>query len=154
MVKVLLIYDTVSPTKVTEKVAEAVTATMREQGASVDQFFVERAKADVGDHDCLVLGAPTMAWRPSERMRRFLAGLGGTDRSGKRAAAFDTQLKSFVSGNATKHMEARLVELGFGIVHPALIAYVESEKKRYRLKAGELEKARAWVRELAIKLLR
>lgn len=153
MVKVLLIYDTVSPAKVTGKVAEAVTAAMREQGASVDQYSVEQARADVGDYDCLVVGAPTMAWRPSERMRGFLAGLGGTDRSGKRAAAFDTQLKSFASGNATKHMEARLVELGFGIVHPALISYVESENKRYRLKAGELEKARAWGRELAIKLL-
>ena len=45
MVKVLLIYDTVSPAKVTGKVAEAVTAAMREQGASVDQYSVEQARA-------------------------------------------------------------------------------------------------------------
>ncbi len=150
--KVLVIYDTVSPAKVTGKVAETVVAAMREKGASVDSYFVEDAgKADIKDYDCLVVGAPTMAWRPSTRMKAFLATLKGTDYSGKLAASFDTQTKTAISGNATKHMDKGLTELGFKIASPALTSYVESENKAYRLKEGELEKAKAWGQELVKK---
>jgi flavorubredoxin len=90
-----------------------------------------------------------MAWRPSKRMKEFLAGIAGSSFAGKTAAAFDTQMRSAVSGNATKHMEKVLTELGFRIVAPALIAYVENENKAYRLKSGELDKAKAWGRDLA-----
>jgi flavorubredoxin len=148
-VKVLVIYDTVSQARVTGKVAETVVAAMRESGASVDSFFVEDAgKANIKDYDCLVVGAPTMAWRPSTRMKDFLANLKGTDYSGKMAASFDTQAKSAFSGNATKHMDKDLTALGFKIALPALISYVESKNKVYRLKEGELEKAKAWGQEL------
>jgi hypothetical protein len=91
-----------------------------------------------------------MAWRPSTRMKGFMAGLKG-NYAGKMAAAFDTQMKSAISGNATKHMEKALTELGFKIASPALIAYVESENKQYKLRDGEMEKARAWGQELAKK---
>lgn len=149
--KILVVYDTVSAAKVTGKVAEAVAAGMKESGASVDSYFVEDAgKANVADYDCLVLGAPTMAWRPSTRMKDYMAGLKG-NYAGKLAAAFDTQMKSAISGNATKHMDKRLTELGFKIASPALISYVESEHKMYKLREGELEKAKTWGRELAKK---
>lgn len=148
--RVLMVYDTVSDAKVTGKVADAVAGAMAEAGVPVEAHFVEDAsKVNVKDYDCLIVGAPTMAWRPSKRMKDFLASLKGTDFSGKVATTFDTQMKSSVSGNATKHMEKGLTELGFRIVSPALIAYVESENKAYRLKDGEMEKAKAWGKELA-----
>ena len=153
--KALVVYDSVSQAKVTEKVAEAVVAGMREGGLDVDSFFVESAgNAKVKDYDCLVVGAPTMAWRPSERMKRYLAGLNPSDCSGRMAASFDTQLKSMMSGNATKHMEKSLRGLGFSIAHAALLSYVESENKMYRLKAGELEKSKAWGTDLAKALMK
>lgn len=148
--KVLVAYDTVSEQKVTGKVAEIVAAAIKDAGVPVESYFVgDDSHIDIKDFDCLVVGAPTMAWRPSERMKDFLAGLRKDDLSGKAAATFDTQLRSFVSGNATKHMEKSLVDLGLRMVSPPLISYVESENKAYRLKDGETEKARAWGRELA-----
>ena len=87
-------------------------------------------------------------------MKDFLANLKGTDYSGKMAASFDTQMKSGISENATKHMDKGLTALGFKIASPALISYVESENKVYRLKEGELEKAKAWGQELIKKSLK
>jgi flavorubredoxin len=151
--KVLLVYDTVSESKMTGKIAEIVVAAMREEGAQVDSFFVEDAgNAKVKDYGCLVVGAPTMAWKPSQRMKKYLDSLSEAECQGKLAAAFDTQLKSGLSGDATKHMEKSLTKVGFKIVSPALLSYVESENKLYKLKEGESEKAKAWGHELARKL--
>lgn len=153
--RVLMVYDTVSEAKVTGKVADAVAAAMKEAGVPVEAYFVENAnKVSAKDFDCLIVGAPTMAWRPSKRMKDFLAGLGGTDFSGKVATSFDTQMKSSISGNATKHMEKSLVDLGFKIASPALVTYVESEDRVYRLKDGEMEKAKAWAKDLAKALVK
>jgi flavorubredoxin len=148
--KVLVVYDTVSEAKVTGKVAEAVVEGLKSKGSTVDSFFVEDAgKAKVQDYDCLIVGAPTMAWKPSKRMKGYLAGLKGGSFQGKKAASFDTQMKSMASGNATKHMDKTLQGLGFTVTTPALIAYVESKDKRYRLKDGELDKAKVWAQDLA-----
>jgi flavorubredoxin len=148
--RVLMVYDTVSEAKVTGKVADAVATAMKDAGVPVEAHFVEDAgKVNVKDFDCLIVGAPTMAWRPSKRMKDFLAGLESDDFSGKVAATFDTQMKSSISGNATKHMEKSLTDLGFRIVSPALIAYVESEEKLYKLRNGEMDKAKAWGKDLA-----
>lgn len=145
-----VVYDTVSPAKVTGKVAEMIGESLKNNGVSVDSFFVEDAnKADLGDYDCLVIGAPTMAWRPSERMKGFLTSMRGKPISSKMAATFDTQLKSAFSGNATKHMEKDLQDMGLKIVMPSLLAYVETKDKKYQLKDGETQKIQAWGQELA-----
>jgi flavorubredoxin len=150
--KVLVVYDTVSEAKVTGKVAEAVVEGLKSKGSTVDSFFVDDAsKVNVQDYDCLIVGAPTMAWKPSKRMKGYLDGLKGGSYQGKKAASFDTQMKSMASGNATKHMDKALQGLGF-MVTPALIAYVESKDKKYRLKEGELDKANAWAQDLANRL--
>ena len=151
--KVLVVYDTVSEAKVTSKVAEAVVEGLKIKGLTVDSFFVEEAgKVKAQDYDCLIVGAPTMAWRPSKRMKAYLAGLKGGSFSGKKAASFDTQMKSSFSGDATKHIDKTLQSLGFAVQSPSLLAYVVSEEKKYKLKEGELEKAKAWAGDLAGKL--
>ena len=117
--KVLVVYDSVSEAKVTKKVAEAVVESLKTKGHTVDSFFVEEAgKAKVQDYDCLIVGAPTMAWKPSKRMKGYLAGLKGGSFSGKKAASFDTQMKSSFSGDATKHMDKTLQSLGFAVQGP------------------------------------
>jgi flavodoxin len=64
--KVLIVYDTVSPMKVTAKVAETIGAVLKEKGIAVDSFFVKDVdKAVVKNYDCLLAGAPTMAFRAS-----------------------------------------------------------------------------------------
>jgi flavodoxin len=151
-VKVLIVYDTVSPMKLTAKVAETIGGVLKEKGIEVDSFFVvDVDKAVVKNYDCLLAGAPTMRFRVSTRMRQFLDGLSGKDFSGKLAAAFDTQVQSRFSASAAKGIEGKLKGLGFKLITAPLIAYVEGKLRQneWRLKEGELEKAENWAQTVA-----
>ncbi|MDD1743938.1 MAG: hypothetical protein LUO85_04850 [Methanomassiliicoccales archaeon] len=125
--KALVVYDSVSATKMTEKVARAIAGAMKDQGTDVDcLFYKDISAASVKDYDCLVVGSPTMAWKPTKDIMQFLNGLSAGS-SGKLAAAFDTQIQMRISGNATKAIEAKLAELGFRLISPPLVAYVEGK---------------------------
>jgi hypothetical protein len=103
----------------------------------------------------LLAGAPTMAFRASKGIMQFLDGLPSEGLSGKLAAAFDTQSKSRLSGNAAKGIEGKLKGLGFKLVAAPLVAYVESAgQPEWRLKEGEQEKAEKWAQEVAEALLK
>jgi flavodoxin len=148
--KVLIIYDTVSPMRVTEKVAQTIDGVLKEMGIEVDSFFVKDIDATtVKNYDCLIAGAPTMAFRVSSEMKRLLDGLPKEGFSGKLAAAFDTQVQSRFSGSAAKGIEGKLKDLGFKLITAPLIAYVEGGRNEWRLKEGELEKAKNWAKTLA-----
>jgi len=148
--KVLIVYDTVSPMKLTAKVAETIGGVLKEKGIEVDSFFVKDVdKAAVKNCDCLVAGAPTMAFRASREIMQFLDGLPSKDFSGKLAAAFDTQVQSRMSGSAVKGIEDKLKDLGFKMITAPLIAYVEGKKNEWHLKEGELEKAKNWAQTIA-----
>jgi len=59
--------------KLTEKVAETIVKALKEKDVAVDSFFVKDVEgAIVKDYDCLIVGAPTMAFRASVDMRKFL----------------------------------------------------------------------------------
>ena len=150
--KVLIVYDTVSPMKLTAKVAETIGGVLKAKGIEVDSFFVvDVDKAVVKNYDCLLAGAPTMRFRVSTRMRQFLDDLSGKDFSGKLAAAFDTQVQSRFSASAAKGIEGKLKGLGFKLITAPLIAYVEGKLRQneWRLKEGELEKAENWAQTVA-----
>ncbi len=148
--KVLVAYDSVSPMKLTRKVAEAISEVLKEKGIGVDCVFVNDANvAVVKDYDCLIAGAPTMAFRASVDMRKFLEGLSNEDFSGKLAAAFDTRVKSRISGSAVKGIEGKLKKLGFKIISASLVVYVEGKMNKYHLKDGELDKAKKWAQTIA-----
>jgi len=151
--KVLIIYDTVSPMRLTKKVADTISGTLKELGIKVDSFFVKDVDATIiKNYDCLIAGAPTMAFKVSNEMRKFLENLSKEDFSGKLAAAFDTQVKSRFSGSAVKGIEDKLKKMGFRLITTPLIAYVEGKMNEYHLKEGELEKAKNWTLALAEKL--
>ena len=64
--KVLIVYDTVSPMRLTAKVAETIGGVLKEKGIEVDSFFVADVdKEVVKNYDCLLAGAPTMQFRVS-----------------------------------------------------------------------------------------
>jgi len=148
-VKTLVVYDSVSATKMTEKVAKIIAASMKEQGADVYCFLYKDVKPEaVKDYGCLIVGSPTMAWKPTKEIMQFLGSLTNDSTSGKMAAGFDTQIQMRISGNATKAIEAKLGELGFRLVSPPLISYVEGKTDRYQMKDGEAEKAKAWAVDL------
>jgi flavorubredoxin len=148
--KIALVYDSVSSAKLTAKVAEVIAKTLRERGAEVTSVPVGDAKhLKIEDYDALVIGTPTMAWAPTKPVKEFLDGLDASKVKGKKAASFDTQMRSFISGNANKAMETRLKDLGMTIPCPHLLAYVKSKNKVYHFLDGELQKAEDWAKGLA-----
>jgi flavodoxin len=148
--KVLIVYDTVSPMKITAKVAETISDVLKEKGIEVESFFVKDFdQATIKNYDCLIVGAPTMYFRVSSGIMQFLNGLSDKGFSGQLAAAFDTQMQAWWSGNAAKGIENKLKKLGFEIVAPPLIAYVEGKTNQMHLKDGELEKTKNWAQEVA-----
>ncbi len=148
--KALVVFDSVSATRMTEKVAKAIAVEIKDQGVESDCFYYKDVNpAVVNSYDCLIVGSPTMAWKPTKEITQFLNGLSNEPHEGKLAAAFDTQVQSRISGNATKAIEGKLVELGFKLVSTPLISYVEGKTNTYQMKEGELEKAKAWATDLA-----
>jgi len=148
--KIALVYDSVSSAKLTAKVAEVIAKTLRERGAEVTSVPVGDAKhLKIEDYDALVIGTPTMAWAPTKPVKEFLDGLDASKVKGKKAASFDTQMRSFISGNANKAMETKLKDLGMTIACPHLLAYVKSKNKVYHFLDGELQKAEDWAKGLA-----
>lgn len=148
--KVLIVYDSVSATKMTAKVAETIRSSLKEKGIEVDAYlFKDAENVDIKSYDFAIVGSPTMAWKPTKGIMEFLGKYQINEFSGKMAAAFDTQIKSLVSGNATKTIEDRLKELGFAIATQSLIAYVEGRTDHYKLKEGQLEKTKNWSYDIA-----
>ena len=151
--KVLVVYDTVSPRKLTMKVAETICDVLKDRGIEVDSFFVKNVGlATVKSYDCLVAGSPTMYFRATGGIMQFLNSFQDKEFSGKLAAAFDTQLKGRFYGNAAKSIEKKLKKLGFEIVSPPLITYVEGKTNQCQLKQGEIEKARKLAEDLSNRL--
>jgi flavodoxin len=143
--RVLIVYDSVSLMKLTAKVAETVFEVLKEKEIEVNSVFVNDVdKAIVKNYDCLIAGAPTMAFRASKGMMQFLDSLPNKDFSGKLAAAFDTQIQSRFSGSAAKGIEGKLKHLGFKLITAPLFTYVEGNKDEMCFKEGELEKAKNW----------
>ena len=150
--RALIVYDTVSPNRNTEKVAESIGDALRGKGIEVQCLYVKNVDPSVvRDYDCVLVGSPTHAWRATVSIARFLDSLAPHDFSGKLAAAFDTRLKWRFAGSAANGIEKRLSKLGFRIAAPSLAAYVEG--KDPALLDGELEKAKKFAEEIARTLL-
>ena len=150
--KVLIVYDSVSPAKLTAMVAETIGGVLKEKGIEVDSFYVvDVDEAAVKNYDCLLAGAPTMRFRATRKIMQFLDSLPSARPPGRLAAVFDTQVKSRISGNAAKGIEGKLKSLGFRLVTAPLIAYVDGKltQNEWHLKDGEIEKAKKWAQEVA-----
>jgi flavorubredoxin len=153
--KVLVVYDTVSPMKLTAKVAETIGEALKDKGIEVESFFIKDVdQATIKNYDCLIVGAPTMYFRASRGIMQFLRNLRDKGFSGQLAAAFDTQVQMRFSGNAAKAIEKKLKRLGLEIIAAPLIAHVEGKMNEMQLKDGELEKTKNWAQEVAKTILK
>ena len=151
--RILVVYDTGSVNRNTEKVAEAMSEVLRGKGFDVDCLFVKDVDpASMKNYDCVLAGSPTQFWRATKPIMQFLKSLAKGEFSGKFAAAFDTQLQSRMSGNAAKAIEKNLEKLGFKMVMPPLVTYIEGEDEQVLLKEGELEKVKKYTEDLANRL--
>ncbi len=148
--KLLVVYDTASVNRNTEKVAKTMGEILKEKGFDVDCLYVKDVDAAiVKDYDCVLAGSPTHAFRATGPILKVLDGFSQNEFSGKLGAAFDTQMQGRITGNAAKGIEKRLKKLGFRIVMPPLVAYVEGKIENVQLKTGELEKTRKYAEDLA-----
>jgi len=151
--KILIVYDTTSAQRNTEKVATAMGEVLKAKGFEVDCLYVNNVdSANVKNYDCVLAGAPTQALRATKPIMEFLDKLGKGEFAVKTAAAFDTQLQSRFSGNAAEGIQKKLEKLGFKIVMPPLVTYVEGKTAEVHLKDGEIEKAKKYTEDLAGKL--
>ena len=149
--KILVVYDTWSQNRNTEKVANSMCDVLREKGFDVDCLFAKNIDpASLKNYDCVLAGSPTQWHKATGSIMRFLKQFDKGEFSGKLAVAFDTQILMKFSGNAANGIEKRLKKLGFKIVMPPLVTYVEG--KDIHLKEGELEKAKEYAEDLANKL--
>lgn len=149
--KVSIVYDSVSPAKLTEKVAKKIEDTLNENGIETDNFFVAKAEiSNVQNSNCLLVGSPVMKFRATGRIRKFLELLADSRLNTKLAAAFDTRLQTKISGTAVKGIENKLRENGLELIVHSLITFVEGSlrKNEWTLKTGELDKAKRWAEEL------
>jgi flavodoxin len=148
--KVLIVYDTASTNRNTEKVAKTIGEVLKEKGFGVDCLYVKDVdQAIVKNYDCLLAGSPTHAFRATKLIMQFLEGFAKNEFSGKLGAAFDTQIQSRMSGNAAKGIEKKLEKLGFKIIMPPLVTFVEGKIENIQLKNGEIERTRKYAEELA-----
>jgi len=153
--RVLVVYDTGTPARNTEKIARAISDVLREKGFEVDSLYVKDADpASVKNYDLVLAGSPTQWHKAPGPIMQFLERFTKDEFSGKLAAAFDTQLQIPLSGNAGKGIEKKLEKIGFKIVKSSLVTYVQSKKNaegknEVHLKDGELDKAKNWAEEVA-----
>ena len=151
--KILIVYDTTSAQRNTEKVAQAISEVFKTKGFEVDCFHANDADpANVKNYDGIIAGSPTQAFRATQPITQFLDRLGTNEFAGKPAATFDTQLQTWWSGNAAKGIQKKLENLGFKTIMQPLVTYVEGKTEEVHLKDGELEKTRKYAEDLAVEL--
>lgn len=110
--KALVIFD--SNFGNTKIIAETIS---RELGKDVKVLSVSDFNIkELEGIELLVVGSPIIAWRPSEKMGKFLAGLSSGQLKGLKAATFDTRVKLFISGNASKKIAKELKRAGAEII--------------------------------------
>lgn len=130
----------------TKAVAEAVAEGLkpvRAAAVSVTEFN----PGILAGGDLLVVGSPINGWRPTPKITELLGQLGNGKLKGIKAAAFDTRVRFFIHGDAARKITRLLTEGGAHIISQPAPFYVRGTEGP--LRAGELERAASWARNLA-----
>lgn len=126
----------------TQKIAEAIAGELGARAINVSDLGQENLDLV----QMIVVGSPIIGWRPTEKISGFLDGLEDGRLKGTKAAAFDTRVKSWYSGNASKKIAKKLQKAGAEMVGEPNCFYVKD--KEGPLAKGEIEKAVAWAKSL------
>lgn len=135
----------------TEKIAVAISAGLRSVGM-VEMLTVEKTTTlQISDYNLVVLGGPTEGHGATEPIAAFIDEI-GEGFTGITVATFDTRLRwpKWLSGSAADSIAGRLERFGANLIIPPTSFIVTG--KPAALEAGELERAEAWGRALAIKV--
>ncbi len=141
--KALVIFD--SNFGNTQKIAEAIAEELKTQAVPVLKVSI----SELVGLELIVVGSPINAWRPSERMGKFLANLKEGQLKGIKAAAFDTRVKLFIHGDAAKKIAKALENAGAEIIVEPQAFFVKGREGP--LLDGEIEKASQWAKSVRTK---
>lgn len=130
----------------TKKVAEVIASELDAKAISVSDFNEEELEGV----NLLIVGSPINAWRPTEKINKFLSGLAKEELKDIKVAGFDTRAKIFISGDAAKKIVKKLEEAGAKSITEPQGFYVKG--KEGPLFEGEIEKAKKWAKEIKSKL--
>jgi menaquinone-dependent protoporphyrinogen IX oxidase len=138
----------------TKTIAETISETLKESGLEVDTFYVKDVKKlSAKDYTFLVLGSPTKFGTMSFTIRFFLGKVKSKEWMNKPFAAFDTENPENIErkeGSAAEKIAEKLREKQMNQLLPVLKSVVLGWKGP--LQEGEIERAKDYARELAIKL--
>ena len=155
--KGIVVYDTSYGN--TQKIAETIVETLKETGIETDLFNVKEVKKlSAKDYNFLVLGSPTKFGTMSFAIRFFLGKVKSEEWMNKPFAAFDTENPENIEKSRAENKEwsaaekisAKLKEKKMNQLLPVLKGLVLGQKGP--LVEGEIEKAKEYARELALKL--
>jgi len=158
--KALVVYDSIHGN--TEKVAQTIGDALSTWGEVHTLRVGEAQPEHLAGLGLLVVGAPTHGGMASPTMKGWLKALPPNSLAGVKVAAFDTRvavedINSRVAavfvrlfGYAARRIAASLTKVGGTLVVPAEGFYVKDTEGP--LKAGELERAAAWGRQIATKV--
>jgi flavodoxin len=138
--KAIVIYD--SNFGNTKIIADTVAKEVRGHAYSINDI----KQTDLNGVDLLIVGSPINAWRPTAKISSFLSALNPSSLSKIKAAAFDTRIKIFISGNAAKKISKKLNEKGATIIVEPKAFYVKD--KEGPLVEGEVENAKQWAKDI------
>jgi menaquinone-dependent protoporphyrinogen IX oxidase len=140
----------------TKKIAETIAETLKESGIAIDISYVKDVKKlNAKDYDFLVLGSPTKFGTMSFTVKSFLGKVKSKEWMNRPFAAFDTENPENIArneGSAAEKIAEKLKEKQMNQLLPVLKAVVLGWKGP--LQEGEIERAKEYARELAIKLKR
>ena len=136
--KALVLYDSIYGN--TKRIADVISSAL---GKDVKVVSVTDTNPKTLERiDLIVVGSPIIAWKPSEKMGIFLAGLSAGQLKGLQAATFDTRVKMFIHGDASKKISQALETAGAKIIVESQVFYVKG--RQGPLFEGEVEKAAEW----------
>ncbi|HOY46916.1 MAG TPA: flavodoxin domain-containing protein [Candidatus Dojkabacteria bacterium] len=142
--KALVLYDSFFGN--TKLVAEIIAKELDCKAVKVDEFNPDMLQG----LQLLVVGSPIRGWRPSPLTHEFLNALPQGSLKGIKAASFDTRMRIFIHGDATKQISSGLINAGAEIlVDPK---WFDVKTKEGPLFEEEQENAKTRAQQLISKL--
>ena len=158
MAKGMVVYDTYFGN--TERVAQAIGAALADRVPMTVRKVSEATPADLQGLSLLVVGAPTRAFHASPAIGKWLSTLPRSALAGVAVAGFDTRMwmddrktpgilrfMAGIFGYAAEPIARKLVRAGGKQAAPPAGFYVTDTEGP--LKAGELDRAAGWARQIA-----
>jgi flavodoxin len=140
--RTLVVYD--SNFGNTKLIADEIASELKPDSRSVSVNDIK--PNDLENLDLLVVGSPINAWRPTQRILWFIYKLHASKNKNLTVAAFDTRVRSIVSGNAAKKIARALTDRQFKLIEKPTGFYVSG--KQGPLMQGEIQRAKDWAKSL------